>query len=365
MKVLILSNIPSPYFVDFCNELGKYCDLTAVFEKKGSVARDKSWLDFRFVRFKGVILKGIGTSPASAFCPSVKKYLKKGVYDRIIVTNMCTPTGIYAISVLKRRKIPYMLQSEGGIAKDGKGWKERLKKRVMTGAERYLSTTRLGDEYFLAYGAEKEKLRRFIFPSLYDKDALPHAIAREEKMRIREEIGVKESKMVLSVGRFIPIKGMDVLLNAAAGFPQDVGFYFVGGEPTEEYLRIQKERGLKNVHFIGFKNKESVLQYYRAADLFVLPTRNDTWGLVIGEAMAQGLPVVTTTRCVAGTEFVKEGETGYLVAPDDPAALHAAVKKMLEDETQLKRMAENSLEKARGYTFEKAALRHMEILSEK
>ncbi len=365
MKVLVLSNVPSPYFVDFMNELGKFCDLTVVFEKKMSTIRDKSWLNFRFINFKGVILKGIPTGAANAFSPGVRKFLKKGMFDQIIVTNMCTPTGMYAVSILKRRKIPYMLQSEGGIAKDGKGWKERLKKHIMRGAAGYLSTTKLGAEYFLQYGATKDKLHKFIFPSLYDREVLSRPVGAGEKAALRRELGMKEKKIVLSVGRFVPIKGFDVLLKAAKGFSEDVGFYFVGGEPTEEYLELQRKLDLKNVHFEGFQNKEGILRYYRAADLFVLPTRNDTWGLVINEAMAQGLPVVTTTRCVAGTEFVQDGETGYLVPPDDVQALRNAMDKILSDDALLEKMSENSLKKAQGYTFEKAAARHMEILNER
>lgn len=62
----------------------------------------------------------------------------------------------------------------------------------------------------------------------------------------------------------------------------------VGGEPTEDYLQMRASLGLDNVHFVGFQKKEALSRYYRAADLFVLPTREDIWGLVINEAMAYG-----------------------------------------------------------------------------
>ena len=61
-----------------------------------------------------------------------------------------------------------------------------------------------------------------------------------------------------------------------------------------------RENDLTNVHFVGFKTKEQLEDYYRAADLFVLPTREDIWGLVVAEAMAYGLGVITTNRCNAG-----------------------------------------------------------------
>ena len=58
MKVLFLTNIPSPYRVDFFNEIGKYCDLTVLFEKGFSNERDTSWKNYSFDNFKGIFLKG-------------------------------------------------------------------------------------------------------------------------------------------------------------------------------------------------------------------------------------------------------------------------------------------------------------------
>ena len=56
MKILVLTNIPSPYRVDFFNEWGKYCDLTVAFEKEASDERDNSWKKYQFTHFKGVLL---------------------------------------------------------------------------------------------------------------------------------------------------------------------------------------------------------------------------------------------------------------------------------------------------------------------
>ena len=61
MKIAFITNIPSPYRVDFFNELGKHCDLTVYFEKNSSDERDKSWENSKFINFKGVFLKGIKT----------------------------------------------------------------------------------------------------------------------------------------------------------------------------------------------------------------------------------------------------------------------------------------------------------------
>ena len=109
MKVLFLTNVPSPYRVDFFNELGKYCDLTVVFEKQTSDERDKSWGDYQFNTFKGIFLKGISISTDSAFCFGLNKIIKNGHFDRIICANFSSPTGMRAISYMRRKKMPYYL----------------------------------------------------------------------------------------------------------------------------------------------------------------------------------------------------------------------------------------------------------------
>ena len=165
--------------------------------------------------------------------------------------------------------------------------------------------------------------------------------------------------MVLAIGQFIHRKGFDVLLKAAADLPKSVGIYIVGGEATEEYRKMKEELGLSNVHFLGFQKKEVLGKYYRAADLFVLPTREDIWGLVINEAMAYGLPVITTDRCVAGLELVENGVNGYIVPVEDASALAQKIQAVLNADPEA--MGSVSLEKIQPYTLENMAKTHAEI----
>ena len=68
MKILYLTNIPSPYRVDYFNELGKYCDLTVLFEIQSSTERDKSWKSYKAENFKGIVMGGIRTRFDAAYC---------------------------------------------------------------------------------------------------------------------------------------------------------------------------------------------------------------------------------------------------------------------------------------------------------
>lgn len=360
MKVLYMVNVPAPYMVNYFNELGKYCDLTVIFEKSTSTERDKSWNQYVFKNFKGIILKGISTSVDMAFCPQIIKYLKKNEYDYIFSSAMATPTGIIAIEYMKLKRIPFYLESEGGFAKDGKGLKEHLKKFVMSGATGYFSTTAIGDDYFVAYGADKKKIYKYPFTSLYEKDILRGPVDKTEKCKLRVELGVKEKKMIISVGQFIHRKGFDILIKAAQEISEDVGIYIVGGEPTEEYIRLKNDCNVTNIHFVGFKSKVSLEKYYKASDLFVLPTREDIWGLVVNEAMAYGLPVITTDRCIAGMELVDD-KNGRIIPANSVEAIKDAINAMMNDEQKLKEMGKESIKRIQWYTFESMARVHMEF----
>ena len=361
MKILFITTIPSPYRVSFFNELGKVSDLTVLFEKSVSDERDDSWSKYRFDNFKGIILKGKAVSVNTAFCPSIVKYLNKK-WDRIIVCNISTPTGMLAIQYMKMHHIPYWIEGDGGFAKSGKGLREYIKKHFISGATGYFSTSDAHDSYYKTYGANSKRVFRYPFTSISTTDIVDHLYTRKEKNELRSELSMSEDKIIISVGQFIKRKGFDILIKASDLLPNDYGIYFIGGRPTEEYLSMTKDRN--NIHFIGFKTKEELQKYYLAADLFVLPTREDIWGLVINEAMACGLPIITTDKCIAGLELVENGVNGYIVPVNAPEQTAQKIKEcFLED--NLATYGRNSLTKIRDYTFEKMARRHMEVLSYK
>lgn len=360
LKILFITNIPSPYRVDFFNELGKYCELTVLFEKESSSERDDLWKKYKFINFTGIFLKGFSVGVATSICFSVTDYLKQKCYDKIICANFTSPTGLLAIRYMKKHNVEYYLECDGGFAKEGKGIKERIKKFSITGAKGYFSTGEECDKYYLAYGAKKEKIIRYPFSSIFEKEILKEPVSREEKANLRKELGIDDNFTILAVGQFIYRKGFDVLLKSAASIKQRCNIVFVGGNPTEEYLEIKNSLCLNNIYFEGFKNKEELSKYFKASDLFVLPTREDIWGLVINEAIAYGLPIITTNKCVAGLELVKGNNNGCLVEPDNSELLAETITKLI-DSKELLSMQKNSLKIARLFTIERMAESHLEI----
>jgi glycosyltransferase involved in cell wall biosynthesis len=362
IKVLYLVNIPSPYRVNFFNELGKMCDLTVFFERKTSNGREESWFKNDFTNFKPVFLNGIKINKNTAMCFSVLRYLKKQRYDFIIIGGYATPTGMLAINYLKFKKIPFGLNADGGIENKNEIFlKKFLKKYFISSANFWLSTSDTTSNYLKYYGAKQDSLYLYPFTTLSQRDILIDPVENKIKKKLREKLNIHEEKIILSVGQFIYRKGFDLLLKGSKELPKDYGVYILGGKPTQEYLQLKERLDLDNVHFISFKSKEELKEFYMASDLFVLPTREDIWGLVINEAMAYGLPVITTNKCVAGLELVKDNQNGFIVPINNHRILTKRIEELIEDKNLLNKMGRNSLIKIKRYTLENMAKETFEI----
>lgn len=359
-RVLFLTNFASPYRVHFFDELGKYMDVTVLYSDRVEDIkhRNADWFEKGEGGFRGVQLTRVASVGDENLCLDVLPWLNKK-YDAIVIGGYSSPTAILAMTYLRFRGIPFYMEVDGGVIRQERKLKFLIKKSLVCLANRWLSTGVHTTKYLVHYGAREAKVQNYPFSSLYEKDILEAPVSQQDKEKLRTELNIPEKHMVLAIGQFIHRKGFDILLRAAQNISPEAGIYIVGGEATEEYLKLREELNLSNVHFLGFQKKDRLAQYYKAADLFVLPTREDIWGLVINEALAYGLPTITTDRCVAGLELIEDGINGYVVPVEDAAALAEKIDAVLSDDLQ--RMGEAALEKIRPYTLENMAKTHAEI----
>lgn len=359
MKVLWITNIPSPYRVEFFKELGLKCQLDVVFECMFSKERDKSWRKTNVDGFNAFFLKGVQYKTDMAFCPGIIKFLKKD-YDVIVVTDYASLTGMFAIFYMKHHNISFVLEGDGAYRGSGQGCKEKLKRKLITSAKYWLATSEEHKSFYKFYGAKENKIFKYPFTSIREKEVLKIPPIMEQKMDLRQEKNIVEEYIVLSIGQFIYRKGYDVLLNAANKLDKNIGIYIIGGKPTEEYKEQVKQYNLTNVHFLDFMSPEELRYYYQLADLFVLPTREDIWGLVINEALANALPVITTNACIAGSELITT-ECGKIVEKDNADQLAFSIEESLYS-TEWRRSAELAcLKKIGYYTIENMCTVHMNI----
>ncbi|MDY4635681.1 MAG: glycosyltransferase family 4 protein [Candidatus Limivicinus sp.] len=352
MKILCLTNIPSPYRIDFFSKLGERADVTVLYERMTASDRDSRWEKRDGSSYRAEYIPSIPVGTDRGIAVGHLKYLKDPSYDIIAIMGYSTPVQISAITYCVAHKIPYVLVIDGAAPRnDFNSWTGKLKRFLISHAAASLCTGKLSREYLQGYGASSEKIYLVPFTSMNEADVLRRLPAKEEVLALREKLGFSGNFIFLSVGQFIHRKGFDVLIKAAALLPKEIEIYIIGGTPPRAYLDLRKETGAENVRFVDFMIKEKLSEYYQAADAFVMPTREDIWGLVVNEAMAFGLPVVSTETCGAAVELVKE-ENGILVPSESPEALAEAMKSIAGmDEAAYLAMAEANLQLSRKTTI--------------
>lgn len=223
------------------------------------------------------------------------------------------------IEYLRIKRIPFILNSDGGFIKNDNTIKYLFKKHFISAADAYLSTGKMTSDYLKHYGGTKN-IYQYPFTSMRKSEIPTTVTTNEMKQEARKANKITEKYVILYVGQLIYRKGIDILLKSIKGInkKEEIGLYIVGGEIKKEYKIIIEEENISNIHFIPFKNKSSLTSFYQAADLFILPTREDIWGLVINEAMSYGLPVITTNKCIAGIELIINNINGFIVPTNYP-----------------------------------------------
>jgi glycosyltransferase involved in cell wall biosynthesis len=165
-----------------------------------------------------------------------------------------------------------------------------------------------------------------------------------------------ESFVALFVGTLIELKGIDVLLDAWAGVRSSGDLLLIAGgcmPGNEAYPVVLRERAERlgispAVRFVGPQKRGDLLVCYRAADVFVLPSRKDTWGKVLAEAASLGLPLVATPACGAAGYVVQESRNGHVVPSNDVNALACALNRLRSRQVR-EAMSRESIALARTY----------------
>jgi len=188
-----------------------------------------------------------------------------------------------------------------------------------------------------------------------------------DPVQARRKLGLTEKKIILYVGRIEALKGLDILLNAVALMEErtDVRLLIVGGnlEQDRELDRLKllaTQLGIEDmVTFTGALKQTELPNYYSAADVFVLPSYYESFGLVALEAMACGTPVVAS-RVGGLSTFVKDGETGYLIPWHCPEPFARRLDMLLANPALVETMGKAARAKAQEMSWSEVADRMLD-----
>ena len=216
-------------------------------------------------------------------------------------------------------------------------------------------------DLFEHYQAAPERL--CVSPPGVDHDLFSPGDAAEARRRV----GVGEDgRWMAVVGRIHPLKGIDVAIRALAHL-ESVRLLVVGGPSGPDgHAEMKRLEALAaatapgRVVFLPPVAHEEVVDVYRAADVVVVPSRSESFGLVAAEAQASGTPVVAAR--VGGLAYtVADDQSGYLVAGEDPAAYAEAISRIIDDPEEAARLSAGAVAHAAGFSWEATADRLLEL----
>lgn len=301
----------------------------------------------------------------SLIVPEVWREVRSGGYDALLLHGHNYFAFLLAFLAAKSKGIPVMMRCETHLALSRSGVKRALRGLLLRtfyrSFDRFLAIGTANHRFYRAMGVADEKI--FLVPYTVDNERFIADARRTSADRrgLRHGLGLPaDAPLVLYASKLMPRKNPADLLHAAAKL-RAKGIRFtllmVGSGELEAELRALAERlDLGNVVFKGFVNQGELPAIYAASDIFVLPSDQEPWGLVVNEVMCAGLPVVAAKEVGCVADLVADGVNGYTYAARDIDALAGTLERLILDDALRTRMGEASLERISQWSYRECAV---------
>lgn len=274
--------------------------------------------------------------------PSLWLHLLRTRYDLIIAFGWTRPDTLAALFIAKCRRTPVVLWDTSIPHPAGrlKRFLMPLLRRMFGAFDGYFVPSTQAAKYFVSMGARAQDMT--LIPQVIDTAVFAREAAGERLRRAQSkaELGITTRDVILFVGQLTARKGLDILIQAfqqVCAQNDRVSLLLVGEGPLQAELQeMARTMDLASrIFFRGYVPRADLPRTYALSDVFVLPSWYDTFGVVILEAMACGLPIITTSSVGAAQDLVREGENGFVVEYGDVDGLAKALLQVIQDETRV------------------------------
>lgn len=328
LRVSFITDIMTPYMAPVFEALAARCDLTVLFGSQTG-SRAMAWLlptpAFRHRVVGGPVIRRSIDAADIYPNPRVLAELWRTRPDVVISGGFSFPS-LYAAAYCRASHARLLVQSDGTSRSEaGIGRDQRITRAVLARvADGAVGNSRLA----------AARLAELGFGPVFEA---PHSTDIERfldvgRARVQRPDGVLR---VVTVGRLLAAKGIDLLLRAVAQARAQgaaVALTVIGEGDDEPRLRtLAAELGLTDIEWGGFVEPSMLAPQLARADVFAFPTLGDTFGIVLLEAAAAGLPLVCSPHAGAARDLVEEGVTGFVVEPRDTGAFARALTALAGD----------------------------------
>src|SRR5262249_6706380 len=361
-RIAFVNTHPIQYFAPlyaYLNQTGEFA-VTALylsdFSVRGTLDRafgqEVKWDIDLLSGYNARFIKGAGlrNEPAGFFsiiAPQIWNEVSCGGFDAIVVHGHTPAAALIAMAAARWAGLPVFARGETHLGLS-RGSLKRLARRPLMRVfyQRLSGALAIGSAnaaFYRAMGVPEERI--FSMPYTVDNARFTEGsrLSDVQRKKVRAELGVADiDPIVLYAAKLQARKHPDDLLRAARRLQnRGIRFHVVmvgSGEMAAELVNLSTRLGLENMHFHGFANQSVLPQIYGAADVFVLPSENEPWGLAVNEAMCAGLPIVAAAEIGCAADLIRPGVNGQTFAAGDVEGLARALHPVLADAETRRRM---------------------------
>jgi glycosyltransferase involved in cell wall biosynthesis len=355
--------MPSPYQRELFNALYSDGRMQIRVLYCAQVAHDRNWSIPGLNPFEEVLPgKTIGwLGPSAHFNPCIIKILREDTSNLFVLSDYSALTTQIAMRYLTWRRKPWVFWGElPGLRQHGRLTRfirHRLHGPIGNGA---VAIAAVGSLAVAAYQRLFPEIPVFNIP--YFCDLAPFRAAARQRGNDANEKSLAIG--ILFSGQFIERKGIDVLIHAFARIAHRVPaleLHLLGtGQAVDSLCKLIPPKLSHRIHFLGFKQPAELPPIFAAADIFVLPSRHDGWGVVVNEALGAGLPIIISDR-VGARDLVEDGRNGLITCAGDVEELAEALLQLGQSPEMRRSFAKGSAERAAQWDLDEGVRRWIEL----
>jgi glycosyltransferase involved in cell wall biosynthesis len=345
----VLTSHPIQYQAPLFRELSRRLDLTVLFAHRATKADQAAagfgvgfeWDVDLLSGYDHRFLKNVSIDPGvdrfwGCDTPEIGDRLRDGNFDALLVTGWHLKCFWQAILAAKRAGIPVMVRGDSHLKTPRSLLKRASKALIYPMILRVFDVALYVGEgslrYWQRYGFPSQRL--VFSPHCVDNEwfAARAGRAAREKLRAAQQISY-DTKVALFAGKLQPIKRPLDLISATKALNSggcDLAVLVAGSGPLGEQMTAAARAAEVTLIQLGFCNQTEMPAIYAAADMLVLPSESETWGLVANEALACGIPIVVSDACGCAPDLAADKLAGRVFSVGDTLALAAVVKDLIE-----------------------------------
>ena len=355
MKILFVTNLCPPYRVGIFELLAKEYDIEFLFFS----SQGEKYYDGKLClgNFRGRYLGGFFILPKIKINPELISKLTFCDYSHAIISFWGSFPLLLSFIIARLRRKKIILWAWSWHHPNSLSYKLAfpLIKYAYQECNSIVAYGTHVKSFLISMGIDERKI--FIAPQAQDNIKFDKTITPEEKLKLKQQLGIHKQRVILFVGRLVEEKGIHVLLDAFKGLEhKDLSLIFVGKGCLEGFIKACMVSDKRIIHRPYVQN-EQLCVYYAIADIFVLPSvttakHKEPWGISVNEAMCQGCAVVVSDAVGAAMGgLIKNNENGLVVKEGDVSALTNAMRVLLNNHIVFESIRRNARESVKDWNY--------------